>query len=184
MGGELGAKRLEFLHELVPAAGRFAAILARASPSFEFYKADLEAASTAIGGKTEIFRAGSNREIDAAFAALVQRKAEALLIYPGPIFNNRRVQIVTLAAHHRLPAIYTDRAFAEAGGLMSYGSSVTDQTRLVGFYTGRILKGEKPAEMPIIRADKFELILNLQTASTLGIRVPATLLARADEVIE
>ena len=126
----------------------------------------------------------SNSDIDSAFASLAQTQVAAVLITPGPLFDNRRVQLVALAAHYRLPAIYPFRENVEIGGLMSYGSSAADRDRQVGIYTGRILKGEKPADLPIMRASKFELILNLQTAKTLGIEVPPGLLARADEVIE
>jgi ABC transporter substrate binding protein len=119
-----------------------------------------------------------------AFASLAQRRPDALLVSPGPLFGNRRVQLATLTARHLMPAMYYDREFAEVGGLMSYGTSLVDQYRQTGIYVGRVLKGEKPPEMPILRATKFELVINLQTAKVIGIEVPSTLLARADEVIE
>jgi putative ABC transport system substrate-binding protein len=122
--------------------------------------------------------------IDTVFASLVQKRVDALLVGPGPLFANRRVQLVTLATHHRVPTIYFSREFAEAGGLMSYGTSQTELYRQVGIYVGRILKGEKPADLPILRATKFEFVINLQTAKTLGLAVPPKLLALADEVIE
>jgi putative tryptophan/tyrosine transport system substrate-binding protein len=125
-----------------------------------------------------------SREIDAAFSSLVQKRAEALLIGPDVFFTNRRVQLATLAVRHGVPAIYSFREFAEAGGLMSYGTSNTDRDRQVGVYAGRILKGEKPADLPVQAPTKYQLVLNLKTAKTLGIEVPPTLLARADEVIE
>src|SRR5262249_29492831 len=132
----------------------------------------------------EVLTVGSNRDIDAAFARLVQNRADAIMTAAAPLFANRRVQLITLAARHAVPAIYADREIAEAGGLMSYSSSVMDVFRLVGIYTGRILKGEKPSDLPVMRATKFEFVINLQTARTLGIEVPPTLLAIADEVIE
>jgi putative tryptophan/tyrosine transport system substrate-binding protein len=181
MGAELGAKRLGLLRELVPGAKRFAALLNGKNPSTV---TSLQSAASAIGQKIRIFTAGSNLEIDAAFAELAQNQTDALLVGPSPLFSNRRVQIVTLAARHGLPTIYTDRPYCEVGGLMSYGSSVTYQARQVGFYTGRILKGEKPADLPVQQATKFEFVINLQTARTFGLTVSPTLLSQADEVIE
>src|SRR5499426_3489513 len=128
--------------------------------------------------------ASSSREIDAAFVNLLQRRADALMVSPDPLFDSRRVQLVTLATHHRLPTVYPFRENVEIGGLMSYGSSAAERDRQVGIYTGRILKGEKPADLPVIRAAKFEFVINLQTARVLGLDVPATLLGTADEVIE
>src|SRR5262249_34489152 len=128
--------------------------------------------------------ASTTREIDTAFASLAQNHADALLILPLVFFANRRVQLVTLAAHHRIPANYSQREFAEAGGLMSYGASVDDRERQLGVYVGRILKGEKPSDLPVMQPTKFEFVINLQTARTLGIKVPPTLLVQATEVIE
>lgn len=181
---EIMGKRLQLLHELVPKAIRFAALLVGNSPNREFNTDELNSAASALGLQMEIFAATTDREIDLAFMSLAQTQSDVLLVGPGPLFTNRRVQIVTLAAHHHLPALYGDRAYVEAGGLASYGSSVADQFRLVGIYTGRVLKGEKPAEIPIMRASKFELVINLQMARTQGIEIPPTLLAQADEVIE
>jgi putative ABC transport system substrate-binding protein len=144
----------------------------------------VQAAAAAINLPIEIFIARSNREIDAAFANILERGAKALLINPNTFFTNRRVQIVTLATRHSLPAIYPWREDAAAGGLMSYGPSITDQFRQAGLYAARLLKGEKPADLPVMRAVKFEFVINLQTARTLGIQVPPVLLALADEVIE
>ena len=145
---------------------------------------DLRTAATATNLAIEIFIAGSNREIDAAFANIVERGAKAVLVNPDTLFANRRVQIVTLATRHALPVVYPWREDAAAGGLMSYGPSITDQFRQAGLYAARVLKGEKPSDLPVMRATKFEFVINLQTARTLGIAVPETLLALADEVIE
>jgi putative tryptophan/tyrosine transport system substrate-binding protein len=139
---------------------------------------------TAIGRQIEIFAASSARDIDTAFASLLQKRVDALVVNPDPLLDSRRVQLITLATHHRLPTIYPFRENVEIGGLMSYGSSAADRDRQVGIYTGRILKGEKPADLPVIRAAKFEFVINLQTARVLGLEMPATLLAQADEVIE
>jgi putative tryptophan/tyrosine transport system substrate-binding protein len=145
---------------------------------------DATTAAAVIGRQIEVITAGSHREIDTAFATVVQKRADALLVMADTLFMTRRVQLATLATRHMLPAIYPWREFAEVGGLMSYGPSQTDRFRQVGLYTGRILKGEKPADLPVMQATTFELVINLQTARALGLDVPATLLARADEVIE
>jgi putative tryptophan/tyrosine transport system substrate-binding protein len=141
-------------------------------------------AATALGGRMDVFSASTNHEIDTTFATAVQKRTEGILINGSQFFVNRRVQLATLAVHHAMPVIYYDRAFAEAGGLMSYGSDLLDQNRQVGVYTGRILKGEKPSDLPVTQPTKFEFVINLQIARTLGINVPPTLLALADEVIE
>lgn len=184
MQGELGAKRLGLLRELVPRAMRIAVLVNPNSPFTEAFAADLRSAAPAIGRQIEVFTAGTNLDIDTAFAMLVGKRAEALLVAPDPLFAGRRVQLATLAARHSLPAIYPFREDAEAGGLMSYGASNTDQVRLTGLYTGRILNGEKPADMPILRATKFELVINLKAAKALGLDVPVHLQQIADEVIE
>src|SRR5215831_4821076 len=184
MNAEIETKRLGLLHELLPRATRFAVLVNPTSPLAESDIKDAQASAKAIGGQIEILTASTNREIDAAFASFVQKRAEALLIGPDVFFTNRRVQLATLAVRHGVPAIYSFREFAEAGGLMSYGTSNTDRDRQVGVYAGRILKGEKPADLPILQPTKFEFVINLQTARTLGLEVPSTLLARADEVIE
>ena len=137
-----------------------------------------------IGKQIEVLEAPTGRDIDMAFARLAQKPIDALLVGPGPLLDNSRVQLATLAAYHRVPAMYPLRAFAEAGGLMSYGTSITDAYRQAGVYTGRILKGEKPADLPIMQSIKFELVINLNTARAFGLSFSPTLLARADEVIE
>jgi putative ABC transport system substrate-binding protein len=185
IGVELGAKRLALLHELLPSATRFGVLVNPDNPSItEPFVTELQTAASAIGRQIEIVTAGTNSDIDTAFATLLKKRVDAFLISPEALFVARRVQLTTLAARHALPALYHRREFAEAGGLMSYGSDLTDQFRQTGIYTGRILKGEKPAEMPVQLPTKFAFVINLQTAKTIGIAVPPTLLARADEVIE
>jgi putative ABC transport system substrate-binding protein len=183
MNVELGAKRLGLLHELLPNASRFSVLVNPKSPLTTSFVASVQAAA-AVGWQYEILTASTNREIDVAFGRLVQEHADALLIGPDALFTNRCVQLAILAARHALPAIHGNREFAEAGGLMSYGPSVTDLFHLVGIYTGRVLKGERPADLPVVLPTKFELVINLQTAKTFGLVVPPTLLASADEVIE
>ena len=184
MNLELGPKRLGLLVELMPGATRFAVLVNPNSPSTEAHIADVRAAAAILGVQVETLMAKTNLDIDANFASLGQKRVEALLVSAGPPFGQRRAQLATLAARHGVPTIYPDRMYAEAGGLMSYGSNVIEMYRQAGIYTGRILKGENPAEMPVIQAAKFEFIINIHTAKLLGLDVPATLLARADEVIE
>ncbi len=184
MSADLGAKRLGLLHELVPNAAHFALLVNPNSPNAEVSTRDAQAAASAIGRQIEVLAAGNNDEIDTAIASSVLKRVDALLVSPDILFTNRRVQLVTQAMRHALPAIYPFRAIAEAGGLMSYGSSGSDGPRQAGIYAGRILKGERPADLPVQRATKFEFIINLQTAKVLGMTVPPTLLAQADEVIE
>jgi putative ABC transport system substrate-binding protein len=184
MNAEIETKRLGLLHELLPRATRFAVLVNPNSPLAESDIKNAQMSAKAIGGQIEILTASTNREIDAAFTSLVQKRAEALLIGPDVFFTNRRVQLATLAVRHGVPAVYSFREFAEAGGLMSYGTSNADRDRQVGVYAGRVLKGEKPADLPILQPTKFEFVINLQTARTIGLEVPQTLLARADEVIE
>jgi putative ABC transport system substrate-binding protein len=187
MASDVASKQLGLLHELVPAAVRFALLVNPAAPATaERWVMEINSAAAAIGIPLEILRARNSSEIDAAFASLAQKekRADALVVANQTLFIMRRVQLVTFAARHALPAIYPEREYAEAGGLMTYGSSFSDRQHQLGIYTGRILKGEKPADMPILRATKFELVINLQTARIFRLEVPATLLARAEEVIE
>ena len=185
MQAELAAKQIGLLHELLPEATRFAVLVNPTNPLVTGpIVTDLEAATSAIGGQIEFHPASTIRDIDTAFGRLIQKRADALLVSPGPLFGNRRVQLAMLAARHALPTMYYDREFAEVGGLMSYGTSLSDQYRQTGIYTGRALKGERPTDLPVLRATNFEFVINLQTARTLGLEVPPTLLARADEVIE
>ena len=182
---EIAAKRLGLLHELLPAATRFGVLVNPNNPYvMESFITELQTAASAIGRQIEVVTASTNGDIDTAFATLVKKRADALLISPDPLFVTRRVQLITLAVRHALPALYHRRELPEAGGLMSYGSDLSDQYRQTGVSVGRILKGEKPAEMPVQQPTKFEFVINLQTAKTLGIEIPATLLAAADEVIE
>jgi len=185
MNSELGAKRLGLLQELLPTARRFA-VLINPKPRrlAEAVTADVQAGASAIGRQVEVLATSTSREIDAAFATLVQKRIDALLVSPDSFLDTRRAQILVLAARHALPVIYPHREDAIAGGLMSYGSSIADVSRQLGIYTGRILKGEKPADLPVARASKFEFVINLQTARTLDIEIPATLLSQANEVIE
>jgi ABC-type uncharacterized transport system substrate-binding protein len=184
MNAELWGKRLGLLLELVPGARRVAMLVNLNSPTTAAIIADVRAVAASLGRHVEIVQANTSREIDAAIASSVQKQADALLVGTGPPFAQRRVQLATLTARHAVPAMFADRQYVEAGGLMSYGSSVTDMYRQVGIYTGRILKGEKPAELPVLQAAKFELVINLHTAGLLGLEISPSLLARTDEVIE
>jgi len=182
---ELVAKRLELLHELVPAATRVTVLVNPANVSnTESTLRDVEPAARAIGLQIQILNASTSREIDAAFASVVRGRPDAFFVSGDSFFDSRRVQLVHLATHHHVPATYSGREYAEAGGLMSYGSDITDAYRQVGIYTGRILKGAKPAELPVVQSSKFELVINHQTARMLGLTVPPSLIATADEVIE
>jgi ABC-type uncharacterized transport system substrate-binding protein len=181
---ELGPKRLELLHDVLPAATEMAVLLNPSAPATAGLLQELQAAARTLGLRLHTLEASSDRDIDAAFAALAQSRASALMIGTDGFFVSRSEQLATLALRHAVPAIFQYRAFAAAGGLMSYGGSVTDSYRLVGVYAGRILKGEKPSDLPVQQATKVELILNLKTARALGVTMPDPLLARADEVIE
>jgi putative tryptophan/tyrosine transport system substrate-binding protein len=182
---ELVAKRLGLLRELIPAAGRVAVLVNPANvQTTPATLSEVEVAARALGLQIQAFNASNIREIDTAYAALVRERPDALFVAPDGFFVNRRVQLIGLAARHAIPAAYAVREYVEAGGLMSYGTNVADMYRQIGVYTGRVLKGAKPADLPVMQATKFELVINLQTARLLDIEVPPTLLARADEVIE
>jgi putative ABC transport system substrate-binding protein len=183
-GSQVTPKRLQLLHELLPTADHVAFLV---NPNYPVTTSDLEemkAAASAMGLRVAVLNASSENDLDDAFAALAREKSKALLVQNEPYFNNRRDQIVGLAARYAIPAIYHRRELVLAGGLLSYGSPLTDAYHQVGIYTGRILKGEKPADLPVQQPTKLELVINLRTAKALGLEIPPTLLARADEVIE
>jgi putative tryptophan/tyrosine transport system substrate-binding protein len=182
---ELVAKRLELLRELLPGAMRIAVFVGPASAATtESTLRDVEAAAGVMRLQIQILKASTSREIEAAFTSFVGERPDALFVGISTFFTARRVQLAQLAARHAVPAIYPDRLHAEVGGLISYGASLTDAYRQVGIYTGRILKGAKPADVPVVQSSKFELVINHPTARMLGLTVPPSLLARADEVIE
>ena len=186
VNAELSAKRLELLRELVPSAKRVAVLVnpADAAATTEVTLKQLEMPARAMGLEIEVLEAATTREIDTAFTRIARDKPDALFVAESPLLNIRRVQVAQLAARHALPTAYAGREHAEVGGLMSYGSSIADAYRQVGAYAGRILKGTNPADLPVVQASKFELVINHQTARMLGLTVPPTLLATADEVIE
>jgi putative ABC transport system substrate-binding protein len=182
---ELTAKRLGLLRELVPTAVRVAVLInPDNATTTETALRDLQSAARAMGVQIQVLKASTSREIDAAFATFLREPPDALFVVGDPLFNSRRVQLVHLATLHKVPATYSQRQYPEIGGLMSYGSNTTDAFRQVGGYVGRILKGAKPADLPVVQTSKFELVINAQTARMLGLTVPPMLLARADEVIE
>src|SRR6516165_332159 len=182
---ELTAKRLELLREVVPGAARVAVLVNPTSATnTESVVRDARAAARAVGLQIQVLNASTSHEIEAAFAAFVRERPDALLVSGDAFFASRRVQFALLAARHALPGSYASRQFAEAGGLMSYGSNIADAYRQLGVYTGRILKGTKPADLPVVQASKIELVINALTARVLGLTVSPQLLARADEVIE
>jgi len=181
---ELGAKHLGLLRELLPTATLVGLLVNPTNENIEGVTKDVVAAAATLGVQIDIVRASDSREIEAAFATLVRNKVNALLIGSDVFFSSRRVQLATLTARHAIPAVSNVREFAEVGGLMSYGTDLTEVFRQFGVYTGRILKGAKPADLPVVQSTKFQFVINLPTARALGIEIPPTLLARADEVIE
>jgi putative ABC transport system substrate-binding protein len=181
---ELAAKRLELVRELLPSATRIAVLISPSGPSSETTLRDIEPAAHALGLRVQVLNASTPREIDAAFATLVRERLDALFLAADPFFTSRRVQLANLATRHVVPMISATREVPEAGGLISYGANINDGWRQMGVYVGRILRGTKPADLPVVQSTKFELVINAQTARILGVEVPAALLARADEVIE
>jgi putative tryptophan/tyrosine transport system substrate-binding protein len=188
LNAELSAKRLELLRELLPAATRIAVLATPAgsssSSSGEQPLRGIDAAARAAGLQVQIVKVSTSQEIDAAFVTFARERPDALFVSPDPFFLGRRMQLTHLATRYAMPVAYAPRDYCEAGGLMSYGASLSDAFRQVGVYTGRILKGAKPVDLPVVQASKFELVINAQAARTLGLTVPPSLLARADEVIE
>jgi len=182
--GLLGAKQVELLQELVPKAPLIAALFNPNNPNAERGAKDVQSAAGTIGQKVVVFYASNEREIDTAFASLIQQQAGGILIYPDGFFTGRRDQLVELAARYKIPAIYPWRDYAVAGGLMSYGTSIREAFRWAGTYVGKVLKGAKPTDLPVIQPSKFEVVINLKTARALNLSVPTSLLLRADEVIE
>jgi putative ABC transport system substrate-binding protein len=184
LAAELGPKRLELLHEMVPAATVIALLMNPTLPNADVLSRDLQAAAGTLGVQLHVLYATTERDFDTVFTTLVQLRVGALVIAPATLFTSRSERLAALTLQYALPTIFQYREFAATGGLMSYGNNLTDAYRLVGVYTGRVLKGEKPADLPVQQATKAELIINLKTAKTLGLTVPQSLLARADEVIE
>jgi putative ABC transport system substrate-binding protein len=184
MASELGAKQLGLLHTLLPGAVRIAVLVDPSWPVTEAFLSDVRRAASTMKKEIEVLFVSTGSDIDAVYTNLAQKPVDALLVGPSALANNRRVQLITLAAYHRVLAIYSFREFADAGGLMSYGASITDAHRQVGVYTGRILKGQKPADLPVLQSAKFEFVINLNTAKAFGLTIPANMLATADEVIE
>jgi putative ABC transport system substrate-binding protein len=185
LGAEVAPKRLELLHELVPTASIMALLVNPANPTLaETQSREVLSAAHTRGLELHVLNASTERDFDGVFANLVQLRAGGLVIAADPFFTTQQEQLAALAAHHAVPAVYENREFAVAGGLMSYGASLADQYHLVGFYVGRILKGEKPGDLPVQQSAKVELFLNLKTAKALGLTFPLTLLGRADEAIE
>jgi putative ABC transport system substrate-binding protein len=181
---ELGPKRVELLHELLPKAGVVGLLLNPNIPNAEPDTADAQAAARSLGLQTHVLRASSEQEIDTAFSTLVELKTDALLLIPDPYFQSQRNRFAQLAARYSMPTIYYSREYVAAGGLVSYGANFTGAFRQAGNYVGRILRGARPADLPVVQPTKFDLALNLKTAKALGVAVPPSLLARADEVIE
>jgi putative ABC transport system substrate-binding protein len=184
MGVELGSKRLELLHELLPTANIVAALVNPNTPAAKTQSTELQTAAQALGLKLHVLHASTEQDLDAVFTKLLQLRAGGLVVGNDPFFSTRSEQLAALALSRTVPAIFQYRQFVEAGGLMSYGGNLTDSYRLTGAYTGRVLKGERPADLPVLQSTKVELVINLNAAKALGITVPVSLLGRADEVIE
>jgi putative tryptophan/tyrosine transport system substrate-binding protein len=184
ISGEIVSKRIALLRDLVPGAKTLGVLMNATSPASEAEAAAAEWAARTLGWRLTLLRVGRELDFDSAFRPLERERVDALLVTTDPVFESRRGRIVALAAHYAIPAIYALREYALAGGLMTYGASINDVYRQAGLYAGRILKGEKPADLPVMQASKFELFINLRTARILGIQVPSTLLAIADEMIE
>ena len=184
IAGQLSEKRLELLRDLVPTARLVAVLINQDNPNTETDVPDLEAAARTLGIQIEFLKASDEREVDTAFVSLAQLKADALLLNPDPLFTTLRQKIVALAEHQSVPAVYYSGDYTDVGGLISYGASFRGAYRQAGTYAGRILKGEKPADLPVVQPAKFDLVINLKTAKTLGLTVPQSILARADQEIE
>ena len=181
---ELTSKRLELLHAMVPAATRLALLVNPAGPWAESMLRDVEPAARSLGLQLRVLKASTSAEIEAAFASIAADRPDVLLAGEDPFYNTRRLQLSLLAMRYGIPAAFSGREYAEAGGLMSYGSDITEAYRQIGVYAGRILKGAKPADLPVVQSDKFELVIKLMTAKALGLTVPQSMLVAADEVIE
>jgi putative tryptophan/tyrosine transport system substrate-binding protein len=184
MTGEIGAKQLGLLHDLLPRAARFAVLVNAKNPISDPFITDVRATAENMGAEIEVLTASTSRDIDTAFSSLAQKPADALIVGGDSLFNARRVQIATLATRLALPAIYPTRDYTEAGGLISYGPNLGDAIRQVGAYAGRVLKGEKPTDLPVLQSTKLELVINLSTAKAFGLTIPPGVLAIADEAIE
>ncbi len=184
VSGLLGAKRLEVLRQLVPNAATIAMLVGTDTLEARIERRDVELAAQALGQQLIIAPVSSEREFDGAFTSIVERGAKALLVGSGPLLTSNRERLVPLAARHVMPTIYALREFVEVGGLMSYGASIVEAYRQAGIYAARVLKGEKPADLPVMQSTKFDLVINLKTAKALGLEIAPSLLARADEVIE
>jgi putative ABC transport system substrate-binding protein len=182
--GNLGSKKLELLRELVPKARTVGVLVNPDSPPSQAERMDVLTAAQAVGQRVTVLNVRQEGDFDTAFATLVHERAAALLVTGDALFTSRRDKLVALSARHAVPTIHTEMLFVEAGGLMKYGASITDAYRQVGIYTGRILKGEKPADLPVVQPTRFELVLNLKTAKALGLTIPPSLLLRADRLIE
>jgi putative tryptophan/tyrosine transport system substrate-binding protein len=180
----LAEKRLGLIRELLPRANLIGLLLNPNDPLTDVITTEVQQAASTVGQRIEVLHASSSREIDAAFASLLQKRAGALVLGAGPLFFTRRVQLVTLATRHAVPAVYVSREFVQAGGLMSYGTNLAEMWRQVGDYVGRVLKGTNPTDLPVMQSTKLEFVINLQTARTFDLEIPPTLIARADEVIE